>query len=338
MHRLVGLHTFTVLLILLAAPLHAEAAIYPWEGTLSLRSAGLPDLVATGSGVATVNGSGGGAALSTLQLAGGIAGAATIAGTGSAVQSIRASLALGSGTFAPGQGAASGFGGPLPLNGSLRYCLVVGCGTSIDFPLTDVVGLSATTPFIATRTAMTTMGATTTTTYGATGARWAVGGVVAAAPTGLTTQATGFVHTPASGTNVGSVAAGGTCTSKYITNFNPPYWKCTNDSLGKTCARYTTRSGCLLACSCSSAGSGNAGFAVTSFANLAAPGARIALVTPLQTITSGTAGSRPFAATLDIRLVPEPGVLAALAAGIGAIAVVGWLGRGRRARSPGRRR
>jgi hypothetical protein len=141
--------------LLLACAGTAAGAPLAFEAELSLDLGGpLPALVVTGTGVATVNGSAGGAHLSSLRLAGGITGAATVPVTDPEVTQVSGLVALeldatlGTGTLgfagtplgAPGLTRAA-----LPVRGVLRLCLFSpSCNTALSLPLAsspDAVGV-----------------------------------------------------------------------------------------------------------------------------------------------------------------------------------------------------
>lgn len=120
-----------------------------WEGSISLDpiAPGIPEFAITGSGVATLNGSGGGIHLTRLRLAGGIAGSAVVPITDPDVGSLnpvsmRAALTLGTGTLAPFDPPAPPTAeqltrAALPVRGVARLCLVfTDCRDSIDLDLT----------------------------------------------------------------------------------------------------------------------------------------------------------------------------------------------------------
>jgi hypothetical protein len=119
-----------------------------WEGTLSLEflDPAIPDAHFTGAGIASVTTANGGAALVTLALAGGISGAAALLVTDPEVSgtlpSVRATVALGSGTLRPFHPPTT-FGQPqlaentLPIPGVVRLCLLTtGCGLGHALALT----------------------------------------------------------------------------------------------------------------------------------------------------------------------------------------------------------
>lgn len=122
----------------------AAASELQWQGRLDLGVGGLTALSATGSGLASVND---GLALETLALHGGITGHAVVPITDPLVTagglvSVRATVALGSGTLRVDPDAASSWPalsqGALALPGRVRLCLLyAGCSSgSLDVPLT----------------------------------------------------------------------------------------------------------------------------------------------------------------------------------------------------------
>jgi hypothetical protein len=119
-----------VLLALLGAAPAARAAEMRWEGTLGFDflAPGLPPLVLTGTGVATLATSAGGSHLTALRLAGGIQGQTLapvsdpeVTGADGLV-GLRASASLGSASLAPfGPGPLTR--STLPVRGMLAVCL-----------------------------------------------------------------------------------------------------------------------------------------------------------------------------------------------------------------------
>jgi hypothetical protein len=191
----------------------AVASTLEWKGTLVIDLGPTPPIVATGTGVATVNGSSGLGHLSTLRLAGGIATTNTIPVTDPAVTtliSLSVTADLGTGTFSGISGGPPLTGTPtLPVQGVVKMCLFTpGCAGTLPIPLT------------ANGTAGVGIGGLITVNgYGAgvkvsvEGAPWTVGtGSVTGIPTanGATSAATaqGFVHGPASGTSETAAVSG----------------------------------------------------------------------------------------------------------------------------------
>lgn len=113
----------------------ANASLRNWEGTLAVEVLGFPPLAVVGGGVATLDGPGGAMALETLRIAtsrGVVAGSAMFPITDPVVQangiaSLRASVSLGAGSFAPISGAASWAPltrGEVPVRGLVKICLL----------------------------------------------------------------------------------------------------------------------------------------------------------------------------------------------------------------------
>lgn len=133
----------------LVAPRLAGAGELTWQGTLSLEFAapGLGPLALAGTGVAAVNGSGGGGHLASLRLSGGITGTATAPVTDpllpTTLAAVEASAALGSGDLAPFSPPAPASQPQLtlaavPVHGELRLCLFdPECGNWLALPLTQ---------------------------------------------------------------------------------------------------------------------------------------------------------------------------------------------------------
>jgi hypothetical protein len=121
----------------------AGAKTMEWQGTLNLELWQGNDITFYGSSVATVNGSAGGAHLSTLRLAGGITGSGVIAvtdpeTTGTIKSIIVDTASLGTGTLS-GISGAPPLSPPatLPIPGHARVCLFVeNCATNLPLNLT----------------------------------------------------------------------------------------------------------------------------------------------------------------------------------------------------------
>jgi hypothetical protein len=142
-------------LALLLAAGSAAARVVDFSGELALEPLhpSLPPARIEGVGVATLNGSGAGAALRTLSLAGGLAGTVTIPVTDPIVSNgglvaLRFAARLGSGALRPFQPAVSLSTpqlsqGALALHGSARLCMLTGaCGMGLDLPLySDLLGV-----------------------------------------------------------------------------------------------------------------------------------------------------------------------------------------------------
>jgi hypothetical protein len=169
----------------------ARAAAIPVTGTLAIEVApllGLPSVVAPASGVATVNGSGGGSHLTQLALPAGIAQTThqLLPVTDPLVSPIRGILA----TVANGPGNFTGGGGVMPLVGVTKVCLFAPCASAtanVTIPL-SVIGAGG---------AATVGGLVAVTVIGAP---WTTG----TAQIGLVTEM-GFEHGP--GSNMSSTAA-----------------------------------------------------------------------------------------------------------------------------------
>jgi hypothetical protein len=103
----------------------ASAAQVPFEASLAVQIASLPLIVFTGSGLATVNGSGGGAHLGALTIPAGVAGTAgylaPVTDPGAfPIQGVHVTAANGAGVFAlTGMGALAG---SMPILGVAKVC------------------------------------------------------------------------------------------------------------------------------------------------------------------------------------------------------------------------
>ena len=173
--------------VLLAGTAHA--ASLPFTATLAIQIAEFDPIVIPGTGVATVNGSAGGAHIDSLALAGGtFAGNDTLPITDPAVFPIFGidyDVQNSPGNFTGGGGGT--LGGVMPLLGAVRICLFGPCSTAIanlDVPLSVVGGAGS----------YTQIGAVYLTVAGAP---WTTGTAsVASAATAM-----GLAHGPASGTS-----------------------------------------------------------------------------------------------------------------------------------------
>jgi hypothetical protein len=191
----------------------AAAATLEWAGTLVIELGATPPIVATGTGVATVNGSSGLGHLNTLRLAGGITAATTLPVTDpgiTTIVSVRVTAQLGTGTFSGISGAPPLSGTPqLPIQGVVRLCLVLpGCGISLPIPMT--VGGTAGAGIGG---LFTVNGYGTGVQVSVEGAPWTIGtGSVTGIPTanGATSAATaqGFAHGPTSGSSSTATLSG----------------------------------------------------------------------------------------------------------------------------------
>jgi hypothetical protein len=128
--------------LLLAGP--ASAKVMQWVGTgnYELFGGSATSIDMYGSGVATVNGSAGGAHLSTLRLPGGLSGSAVIPltdpeGTITVKSIIVESVGIASGTLTGISGAPPLGQGKLPVPGHARVCLFVeNCEANLPVDLT----------------------------------------------------------------------------------------------------------------------------------------------------------------------------------------------------------
>lgn len=130
----------------------ASASLLNWEGTLSIDVLGFEPLAVTGGGVATVDGPGGGVMLETLRIAasrGAIAGSAMFPISdpvvqGGGIASVRATVSLASGSFAPISGGTSGVPltrRELPVRGIVKVCLLFpSCTHFLPIALTQPTG------------------------------------------------------------------------------------------------------------------------------------------------------------------------------------------------------
>lgn len=138
-----------VLMVVTAGSAAAERLSF--SGVVELEIGTLPPVGVTGTGVATVNGSGGLGHLTTIALNGGITGGDVVPITDPIVTvggivSVQATGTLGAGTLAPVSGAIQSTlpsltQSTLPVRGEARLCLyAVGCGAALTLPLTSGSG------------------------------------------------------------------------------------------------------------------------------------------------------------------------------------------------------
>jgi hypothetical protein len=147
MRKSLGLLLGTLLVLGVAGT--ANAKTLGWHGTLDLDLGALDTIRIEGSGVSTVNNSGGGNHLNTLRLAGGITGSGTAPvtdpDTTGTIDEIQIRATLGTGTL-------SGISGAPPLNppaalgikGFTRVCLFTGCSSFGFLPLNNTTNNGAT--------------------------------------------------------------------------------------------------------------------------------------------------------------------------------------------------
>jgi hypothetical protein len=202
--RLRAASTAGAVLILLFLGSGARAGTLEWAGTLFVSLGQSQAVAATGTGVATVNGSGGFGHLTTLRLAGGITAVTVVPFTDPSVTTVTqvtAAVTLGTGTLAPISGGGTLTSNTLPVQGQVTVCaplLGIPCVFTGNLPLTASgtrgVGIGggaiAGSGFIS---------------LVLTGNPWTLG--VATTPS-TTATAAGFVHGPASGTS-STAAVGG---------------------------------------------------------------------------------------------------------------------------------
>ena len=140
----------------------AQAGSLPFTASLSIQIVGLAPLVISGSGTAIANGSGGGAHINSLTLAG-----STLATTGLVlpvtdpvafpIGGIQLTAHNGAGTFSAGGGT---LGGVMPLAGFAKLCLFGPCSS-------PVANLSAPLSAVGVGGYQTIMGAVNLTVVGA---------------------------------------------------------------------------------------------------------------------------------------------------------------------------
>jgi hypothetical protein len=226
MRKLSSLGVLAVLLAGLGPADPAAAALVEWAGTLRLTiewtSLHLPPVVSPGTGVATVNGSGGAGHLNTLRLAGGLTRSlVTIPITDPNVTEtpsvVVSGLGLGTGTLdGISGGPPLGSQNTMPVAGLVKVCiLVAGCSVYIPIPLVTANS----------QVGMGVGGSLTVNTFSKGGALrmsleyapWTIGvasirNITTETPNGAITTYTktlqGFVHGPASGTSSTATISG----------------------------------------------------------------------------------------------------------------------------------
>lgn len=203
------------------ASISAPAAAAPFDyeaGELRLDLGTLPPVIFTGTGVGTLNGSGGPGHLDSLTLAGGITGSTVIPVTDPVVTvggivSIVANATLGAGVLGPVSGAIAGTTpgltqNTLPVQGMAKLCLFyAGCTSGsidLDFTANGTQGFGL--------GGVVTAGGGGTMRISVLAAPWTVGQVTVSnrtnnGGTSLLTAA-GFAHGPASLTSSTAVTSG----------------------------------------------------------------------------------------------------------------------------------
>lgn len=141
------------LLLLASSPSTVSAKKMRWEGTMQFDLGAYSPVIFAGSGVATINGSGGGAQLESLRIDGGISGSDTIPVTDPnvsvSIRSLRLSPQLGTGTLGPfwpvePWPATQLSRNTIPVRGDLRMCtLYPGCRTGSTIRLSRHSGAEA---------------------------------------------------------------------------------------------------------------------------------------------------------------------------------------------------
>jgi hypothetical protein len=216
----------------------SRAATLEWEGSAVVSLASLQNLIFTGTGVATVNGSGGLGDLTQIRFAGGITGSNTNFLTdpkNPTVVTLIVTGHLGTGTITGISGGVINGNDKLPVVGSSKLCLLFpGCATYLVIPMTlggtRGVGLGG----VLTVNTFTPPGGNGV-RISLTGAPWTLGvttmtgveTINGAMPTttSATTTLTGFIHGPASATS-SAAAVGGVLQmvgiSAITTNLVPP--------------------------------------------------------------------------------------------------------------------
>jgi hypothetical protein len=128
-------------LMVVAAAGGASAAPLKWEGTLKVELGPLPEVFATGTGVATVNGSSGFGHLDQIRLAPGLSTVATVPVTdpettaGDGIRGVVVSIDSFTGTLGNVSGGGALSPNTMPVRGLAKICLIS--------PVTCVPGVNA---------------------------------------------------------------------------------------------------------------------------------------------------------------------------------------------------
>ncbi len=201
------------LLLSVAAPMAAGAAILGWNGTLTIEFGVFnAQFAGVGSSTAIVNGSGGGGHLTTLVIS--PSGAITVTGTTTGgispalptLISTRINASLGAGTFTPISGGGPLTANVLPVPGQIKVCIVIpGCGAFLPIPLTvgGTRGMGIGGPTYTVNTFSIGAGLKFT----LLGAPWTIGVASISTDLGTVTRA-GFAHGPASATSSTAIQSG----------------------------------------------------------------------------------------------------------------------------------
>ncbi len=141
------------IVLALSVALPCAATQLSWVGTLGFEFLASRPIAIIGTGVASVNASGGGVHLAELRLAGGITGTTALPLTDpdtATLISLRIAASLGTGTLAPFTPSSQSrqlTRRTLPVAGTARLCtLLPGCPSSLLFPLTMNDGQMSTCP------------------------------------------------------------------------------------------------------------------------------------------------------------------------------------------------
>jgi hypothetical protein len=142
MRKLLSVLAVAFLAVGVASTANASALAY--DGTLNLELGTLPAIQTTGSGVVTVNGSGGGDHLTTLTYQSGVTATQTVIVpitdpvAGMTVVSLRATaITVGAGTLSPISGGGALTSNIMPVQGTVLVCILMkGCGSNLPVPLT----------------------------------------------------------------------------------------------------------------------------------------------------------------------------------------------------------
>jgi hypothetical protein len=204
MQKLLSLLAGAALVVGLVIP--AGAAVVPFTGTFAIQVSALDPTIIAGSGNAIVNGSGGGAHLDSLGLAGStFAGSAFLAVTdpaASPISAIAVQATNASGTLAGPSGSTSGvFGGPMAIQGATTVCLYTSACNFVNLLVPFTQGPGNAVGVGGTIYAPGVIGFTIQAAPWTIGTAAAVSGAITPTTGNPDTTATvmGFAHGPASG-------------------------------------------------------------------------------------------------------------------------------------------
>jgi len=308
MRKLLGIGTALAVVFAVASP--AMARPLNWDGTLSSVIADLPDLVATGGGVATVNGSSGDipAHLVDIRLAasrGHVTGTDTVFVTdpdvaGNGIAAVIINFEPGTGTIGPISGAVGSTSAltkrTMPIGGVAKVCL-------LSTVCTDFLPLLLTQP-------------TTN------GARYQVNTATPdqLTPNGLQGKRLGVPGTGVKGVGIGGLITVGGDSPIRISIEAAPWTVKTATAVDQT----DNQTGTAAFHNVTAMGFAHGPASATT--STAQPSGVLQIVTPSQIRTNLSLGSNVKLAVITqllVRFIPEPGMLLLIGSGVVGLAVLG---------------